>query len=252
MNEKLTKLKSYFSVGGFDQKELPIIIKNITKDDLNEALTLLRISKIPKATCREWGNPCYLALYDQNHIDTTFAIVSGKDLFIVDFTTLIASDVVHVAENDWSSVTNTISGGVYGGFLGAVFANAISKPSIYCNDYSFVFKVNDEKYKAGETIRFQIAKNEYMERIPFQKMLNQLTNFYNEYCKIISPTCGEIIGKSSKNIMNILNDDGSIDKGKIEALSFVLLKKTANSPYYDSSKDPKRHYQKLPFPERGV
>jgi len=256
MSEKLSILSNYFSNKNPHYKRI-LTLSGLSREEITTALQMLKISTVPKHTVREWGNPCYVAIYDQNHFDGTFAIVQGTTLYITKLASLTAdtnygnNGIMLRSNVDDSKLVNTIAGGVYGGMLGAALG-ALTKTYYEVDIMGLRFKENSGfSGGSGQIIDLVFAKNEKFLTDSFKRLCNGFTEFYNAYVTILnSLNYYELLNSI---IIGVLGTDSGIDgRGNIinDKKQSSLIIYFARQKNYDISKKAYNiQTRPLPFPD---
>lgn len=139
MSGKLQIIENFFEG---NQNYGNVVINNVTQSEIIKALKMLKISTTPLSVIGSFGSPYYVALYDQNHYDGTFAIVNGSTLYVLNLVYVLL-DFDYRWYVDGEAVTNAIAGGINGGILGAVLApkllGAKTTVDIVVDKLNFVF-----------------------------------------------------------------------------------------------------------------
>lgn len=179
MNGKLQIIENFFEG---NQNYGNVVINNVTQSEIIEALKMLKISTTPLSVIGSFGSPYYVALYDQNHYDGTFAIVNGSTLYVLNLVYVLL-DFDYRWYVDGEAVTNAIAGGIHGGILGAVLApkllGAKTTVDIVVDKLNFVFNGNGV-YK-GRSYIIQLAKNNVYSRQSFHTFFENVEVLTNRF-----------------------------------------------------------------------
>lgn len=251
MTDKLAVLNNYFTKDK-QKRDRVIEIYNLTQDEIDTALRTLKIPTTPKQTVGQWGDPYYAAIYDQNHLDGTYAVVSGNNLYISYILYFYPKDLKRQFDVDGRKFTNTLAGGVYGGMLGAAIGS-LTKTYITV-DCEMIFEaLSDDGKTVEKQISFKVANNQKLLPDYAKRLVNDVTKFCNAYVEIknrfnwLEATTHEMItvfGEASG-----INPQGEeVDKKKVNAMQLYLLHITHhNNP--GASVAPKQDTVRIPFPE---